>query len=60
MYFCSVEEGQDLEVIFRTPDAGTDTMRQNRNLELVCNLTVSIIYYQVHTQVPNIIKSAWR
>lgn len=28
MYFCGVEVGEDLEVIFRTPDAGTDTIKK--------------------------------
>ncbi len=27
MYFCGVEVGEDLEVIFRTPDAGTHTIK---------------------------------
>lgn len=31
MYFCGVEVGEDLEVIFRTPDAGTDTIKLERN-----------------------------
>lgn len=51
MYFFGVEVGEDLEVIFRTPDTGTDTIRLNQNeTGLGYNLTVEIIYYEVHTQ----------
>lgn len=40
MYFCGVEVGEDLEVIFRTPDAGTDTDHRLSETGVVFNLTV--------------------